>query len=881
MATFALETANKASHLPFRVLGIQLIKNLFSMKKFRNKTSIGLLGIVFISTGFLVSQFTDMGVWAKAADLEVKNSTFKLKPDQSLSKSEQNLLRAKIKNIRDFPAKDNQVKNLLRQYTFQKDIIQSQLRTDRKLTEADKEKLKGRLKTKQKLLKDLNTEIKARVDKQINEQLSYEEKAALQLIEPNYLFEIQEAFIPNDPLYDQQWGLQSVGALPETLIPPMDTDPVIVAVIDTGVDFSHPDLQGIQWQDENCLDENNIPIPGGCLEGGYDFVDNDPNPFPDGNINHGHAIAGIIAAQTENNNGMASFSGIHGNQTQVMSLRSCCTAEGFFESDSIARAIYFAVNNGADIINASFGGPTPSENIRQAIQYARDNEVIFVAAAGNYGSDVGTSPLYPASFDESNIVSVASHGNQDTLSYFSNYGSGVDLAAPGENITVPNLGGNAYQTLNGTSFSTPFVSSVLSVLMRLGDQTIDSIKGQLFEHLETSEGLSGKVEGGRILSFEEATSGQLPADSKSKEKKSKAKEEKAEKESKPEKAKKPKKKDGADTSTPDSSVPEATAAFAASRYGAPILVDASDIPSLQNTEFPQFTTSQSTVQVPGIVYHHADHLTGANVDTDTAGTIVSLIDYYPYGETWVEEETTDYENDYKFTGKEKDEETGLYYYEARYYDSSLGRFASIDPWSGDLLDPQSLNKYSYVKNNPVKYVDPTGKEFELFIRRAGFWNANNFSLGAQFGHVIAKKNGVFYGFSNYNENTNREHNVQIFNQNDFDKHYKGQTWEIIELKTSEKQDEKIFGHFSDLKKEGKTGEAKYSAFTNNCTHQMQNALEKGNVDFGDRVSLPGDLHSNFTEKKNSKDEESNLVGEIKTINVPKEKKKEKSKNSEK
>jgi RHS repeat-associated protein len=113
--------------------------------------------------------------------------------------------------------------------------------------------------------------------------------------------------------------------------------------------------------------------------------------------------------------------------------------------------------------------------------------------------------------------------------------------------------------------------------------------------------------------------------------------------------------------------------------------------------------------VPGVVYHHADHLTGANVDTDGSGAMVSLIDYYPYGDTWVEEETTDYENDYKFTGKERDEEIGLYYYEQRYYDSSLSRFASVDPWGGDMADPQSFNKYSYTLNNPVKYVDPDGR----------------------------------------------------------------------------------------------------------------------------------------------------------------------------
>lgn len=121
-----------------------------------------------------------------------------------------------------------------------------------------------------------------------------------------------------------------------------------------------------------------------------------------------------------------------------------------------------------------------------------------------------------------------------------------------------------------------------------------------------------------------------------------------------------------------------------------------------------------------LVFHHEDHLSGGSVDTDSLGAIISLIDYYPFGDTRIEENSGDYENDYKFTGKEKDEDTGLYYYEARYYDSGIGRFVGVDPWSGDLSDPQTLNKYSYVTNNPLKYVDPSGEKVELVIRQIDY-----------------------------------------------------------------------------------------------------------------------------------------------------------------
>ncbi len=128
-----------------------------------------------------------------------------------------------------------------------------------------------------------------------------------------------------------------------------------------------------------------------------------------------------------------------------------------------------------------------------------------------------------------------------------------------------------------------------------------------------------------------------------------------------------------------------------------------------STPFPKpYTVTGSVIAYRNLMYHHSDHLTGANVETDVEGNVVELIDYYPYGDMRFDERVGDYENNYKFTGQELDSETDLYYYGARYYDAEVGRFVSIDPWFGDLSDPQSLNKYAYVLNNPLKYVDPTG-----------------------------------------------------------------------------------------------------------------------------------------------------------------------------
>ncbi len=117
-----------------------------------------------------------------------------------------------------------------------------------------------------------------------------------------------------------------------------------------------------------------------------------------------------------------------------------------------------------------------------------------------------------------------------------------------------------------------------------------------------------------------------------------------------------------------------------------------------------------------IYYYHEDHLGGASIITDQDGEVVAEYEYYPYGEAYSEEVSEDFSNNYKFTGQEEDAETGLYYYGARYYGSAVARFMSQDPAVYDerllemLYDPQSLNPYAYVRNNPIKYVDPSGEE---------------------------------------------------------------------------------------------------------------------------------------------------------------------------
>lgn len=113
------------------------------------------------------------------------------------------------------------------------------------------------------------------------------------------------------------------------------------------------------------------------------------------------------------------------------------------------------------------------------------------------------------------------------------------------------------------------------------------------------------------------------------------------------------------------------------------------------------------------IFHHPDPLSGTSVDTDEKGNLIGISDYEPYGANRIHQNYSDFTNPYLFTGKEKDNSTGLYYYGARYYDPVIGRFTTQDPWGGNIRDPQSFNKYSYARNNPLKYVDPNGAKLEL------------------------------------------------------------------------------------------------------------------------------------------------------------------------
>lgn len=239
---------------------------------------------------------------------------------------------------------------------------------------------------------------------------------------------------PNDPLLDQQWHHATIGSA--AAWDKARGTGVVVAVNDTGVDCSHPDLQGK------------------CLRG-YDFVSDDTDPRDD----HGHGthVAGLVAAVTNNAVGGAGS----GPEATVLPVK-VLGAGGSGNMSWIASGVTWAADNGVQIINMSLGGRFTSSALRDAIAYAVGKGVTVIAAAGNEST---SNPSYPAAYP--GVISVAATDRQDRLAEFSNYGDNLDVSSPGVGI-LSTVRGGSYQAWNGTSMAAPIVSGVAALLKAQG-----------------------------------------------------------------------------------------------------------------------------------------------------------------------------------------------------------------------------------------------------------------------------------------------------------------------------------------------------------------------------------------------------------------------------
>jgi subtilisin family serine protease len=290
--------------------------------------------------------------------------------------------------------------------------------------------------------------------------------------EPNWYR--QPLVLPNDPDLHLQWSITGT----TDVLSAWDTeagDPsTVIAIIDTGAQDTHPDLNDSLWSnpDETAGNSSDDDDGNGYEDDiyGWDFVQNDATPQDvDG---HGTHVAGIAAAEWNNGQG---GSGVC-PECSLMILRAGTQGAGFKSSDVVA-AIRYAADNGADVINLSIGGPQWGKAERNALKYAIGKGTLIVAAAGNesrnndtidyttvpvYGVPFG--PSYPASYDLPGLISVAASTQGDGYAGYSNVGRySVDLAAPGSGIlsTFPT---NDYATFNGTSMASPFVAGLAGLL---------------------------------------------------------------------------------------------------------------------------------------------------------------------------------------------------------------------------------------------------------------------------------------------------------------------------------------------------------------------------------------------------------------------------------
>ncbi|MGH9147578.1 MAG: CARDB domain-containing protein [Vicinamibacterales bacterium] len=319
--------------------------------------------------------------------------------------------------------------------------------------------------------------------------------------EPNWI--IQIASTPDDTWFSELWGLDRIGAIPAWNLTTGSVS-TVVGVIDTGLDYTHPDLSANVWSAPTPF---SVTVGGhvihcGAGTHGFNAITRQCNPMDD--QNHGTHVSGTIGAVGNNGTGVA---GVNWT-TQLMGIKFLDHEGTGTTADAIA-AVEFAIavkqafqaTDGARvrILSASWGGPDFSQALLDQVKAANDTDMLFVAAAGNNGTDNDSLPLYPASFDAPNIVTVAATAFGDNLTGFSNYGaSSVHLAAPGEFILSTTIG-NGYGYSSGTSMAVPHVSGAAALLLSQCVLDTATLKDTLLGTVDYLPGLTGATAtGGRL-----------------------------------------------------------------------------------------------------------------------------------------------------------------------------------------------------------------------------------------------------------------------------------------------------------------------------------------------------------------------------------------------
>lgn len=323
-----------------------------------------------------------------------------------------------------------------------------------------------------------------------------------------------------DPYFSEQWGLYQKNGIDINVVNMWKvleesnmkaSDEIIVAIIDSGIDYSHEDLQYCAWKNEYEITDGIDNDNNGFIDDiyGWDFCNSTAISTIKGNSAdigvHGTACAGIIAAQ----HNQVGISGIidNNNNIKLMSLNVIDDISAQGDIKNVISAIQYADKMEVDVCNLSFSTTKYSSELKEVIE---ESDMLFVVSAGNHlpfalNIDKNNAYIYPACFDCDNIIVVASIGSNGEISDFSNYGETmVDIATPGENIltTAPD---NNYIYLTGTSFAAPFITGVAAILFyEHSNATAVEIKDILLSTASEVNSLTGKVGDNRVLNAYQA-----------------------------------------------------------------------------------------------------------------------------------------------------------------------------------------------------------------------------------------------------------------------------------------------------------------------------------------------------------------------------------------
>lgn len=337
---------------------------------------------------------------------------------------------------------------------------------------------------------------------------------SVEYAELNYIVSIDA--IPNDPSFSNLYGLHNTGQnigtpdadidAPEAWDTNTGNSNVIVAVIDTGVDYTHEDLAANMWTNPNEVVNGIDDDENGFVDDvkGWDFINHDNNPMDDNG--HGTHVSGTIGAVGNNGKGVVGVNW----QVKIMPLKFG-SANGFGTNADAISAIQYAILMGADIMSNSWGSKFFEQSLKDAIIAANNAGVLFVAAAGNDDTDNDVNAFYPANYDVPNVIAVAATDYNDAKAGFSNYGANtVHIGAPGVNIysTIP----NGYGYKSGTSMATPHVAGAAALLLSSNPSLSHlDLKNKILIASDPIPSMQGKtISGGRLNVFNFFESDAIP-----------------------------------------------------------------------------------------------------------------------------------------------------------------------------------------------------------------------------------------------------------------------------------------------------------------------------------------------------------------------------------